>query len=195
MTNRIPKIIHYCWFGPGFMPKQHVECVKQWKCLMPDYKFMKWDESTFDINLCEYTRQAYAAGKYAFVSDVARCWALYKYGGIYLDTDVQVFQSLDGYRKHGFFTAIEKFPAFESEGLPYLDSHFKPKDLAINVPYFGVLSAVLGSVESHPLMADMLSYYGITTSYSARMVDKQTRGGGIRSNRWCFSKNVGCLWV
>ena len=91
----IPKIIHYCWFGRKEKPKKIKKCIESWKKIMPDYQIIEWNEDNFDINLLKYTKDAYNAEKYAFVSDVARVKALYEMGGIYLDTDVVVYKSFD----------------------------------------------------------------------------------------------------
>lgn len=88
----IPKIIHYCWFGKSKKPKKIEKCINTWKEKCPDYKIIEWNESNFDVNKLKYTKDAYEAKKYAFVSDVARVKALYEYGGIYLDTDVIVYK-------------------------------------------------------------------------------------------------------
>lgn len=86
----IPKIIHYCWFGNKPLPPEVLKYIETWRRCMPDFEIKKWDESNFDINARLYTRQAYFAGKYAFVSDVARLQALVSEGGIYFDTDIIV---------------------------------------------------------------------------------------------------------
>lgn len=87
----IPKIIHYIWFGPNPYPPKIKKCIESWKKHLPDYQFMLWNEETFDIeNSCDFVRQAYEHKKYAFVSDYVRLWALYKFGGIYLDTDIEI---------------------------------------------------------------------------------------------------------
>ena len=91
----IPKIIHYCWFGRGEKPKKIQECINSWYQHLPDYQIIEWNEDNFDVNALQYTKDAYEAKKYAFVSDVARVKALYEMGGIYLDTDVVVFKSFD----------------------------------------------------------------------------------------------------
>ncbi len=91
----IPKIIHYCWFGGNEMPKDIQENIIQWKKILPDYEFMLWDEKNFSTEYNEYVSGAYKMKKYAFVSDVARIHALYNYGGIYLDTDIEVKKSFD----------------------------------------------------------------------------------------------------
>ncbi len=91
----IPKIIHYCWFGG--QPKSGIvlKCIESWKKNCPDYEFSEWNESNFDINRYAYSKEAFEAKKWAFVADVVRLQALYDYGGIYMDTDVEVIKPLD----------------------------------------------------------------------------------------------------
>ena len=89
----IPKIIHYCWFGGNEKPSKIKKCIESWKKFMPEFDIIEWNESNFDINALQYTKQAYEMKKYAFVSDVARLKALSMYGGIYFDTDVEVFKN------------------------------------------------------------------------------------------------------
>lgn len=103
----IPKRIHYCWFGKGKMPELAVKCINSWKRILPDYELIRWDEETFDINSCDYVREAYEARKYAFVTDYVRLFALYNYGGIYMDTDVEVFQNLDRFLGNVAFSGFE----------------------------------------------------------------------------------------
>ena len=91
----IPKIIHYCWFGGKNKPTKIQQCIESWQTILKDYEFIEWNENNFDVNHSEYTKQAYEQRKYAFVSDIARIEALRQYGGIYLDTDVEVFKPFD----------------------------------------------------------------------------------------------------
>lgn len=95
MENTVPKIIHYCWFGHKKKPKNILKYINEWKNKLPDYQIVEWNESNFNVNYCKYSKEAYEAKKYAFVSDVARLYALYNYGGIYLDTDVEILKSFD----------------------------------------------------------------------------------------------------
>ena len=90
----IPKKIHYCWFGGRDLPGSALKCIESWKTMMPDAEIVRWDESNYDVNKYKYTREAYQEKKYAFVSDVARLEILYQYGGLYLDTDVELVKSL-----------------------------------------------------------------------------------------------------
>lgn len=103
----IPKIIHYCWFGRGPLPELAQKCIASWKKYLPDYEIKEWNEDNFDVNIIPYTAEAYAEKKYAFVSDYARFWVLYKYGGIYFDTDVEVIRPLDDIIAKGNFMGCE----------------------------------------------------------------------------------------
>lgn len=91
----IPKIVHYCWFGKNKKPKDVENNIKKWKKMLPDYEFVEWNEKNFDVNYNIYTKEAYDKKKYAFVSDVARLYALVKFGGVYLDTDIDIKKKLD----------------------------------------------------------------------------------------------------
>lgn len=95
MTNQIPKLIHYFWFGYNEKSPLIKKCIDSWKNIVPDYTIIEWNESTFDVNQCLYAKQAYEQKKYAFVSDFARLKILHEYGGIYLDTDVELIKPLD----------------------------------------------------------------------------------------------------
>ncbi len=101
----IPKIIHYCWIGGAPLPELAEECIASWKKYMPEWKYMEWNESNFDIAAAPlYVRQAYEARKFAFVSDYVRLWALERYGGLYMDVDFEVFRPFDD--------LMDKYPAF-----------------------------------------------------------------------------------
>lgn len=91
----IPKIVHYCWFGRMPLPPLAEKCIASWRKYLPDYEIRRWDEDNFDIGVIPYTQRAYELGKYAFVSDYARFWILYRFGGLYFDTDVEIIRSID----------------------------------------------------------------------------------------------------
>lgn len=103
----IPKIIHYCWFGGKPLPKSARKCIASWRKFFPDYEIKEWNESNFDVNIVPYTAEAYAAKKYAFVSDFARFWILRQEGGIYFDTDVEVIRPMDDILERGAFMGME----------------------------------------------------------------------------------------
>lgn len=104
----IPRIIHYCWFGGRPLPASAQRCIASWRRWLPDCEIREWNEENFDVNAHPYTREAYAAGKYAFVSDFARYQILLEHGGIYFDTDVEVVASLDDLLEKGAFLGIEQ---------------------------------------------------------------------------------------
>lgn len=103
----IPKIIHYCWFGGGEIPENNKKCMESWKKYCPDYEIRRWDETNYDVHCNQYISEAYKAKKWGFVSDFARLDIIYKYGGIYLDTDVELIQSLDPLLEHEGFMGFE----------------------------------------------------------------------------------------
>ena len=89
------KKLNYCWFGGNPLPELAQKCIASWKKYCPDYEIIEWNESNFDIHCCKYVEEAYNAKKWAFVSDYCRFWVLYNFGGIYMDTDVEVIKPLD----------------------------------------------------------------------------------------------------
>lgn len=138
----IPKIIHYCWFGGKEMPKQFKKYIKSWKKYCPDYELKLWDESNFDINCNQYVKEAYENKKYAFVTDYVRLYALYNFGGIYMDTDVEVLKPLDEFLNNEAFSGFESSNAVQTGIMGaekgnilfkelvdyYLDKHFIEAD-------------------------------------------------------------------
>ncbi len=91
----IPKIIHYCWFGGKDIPDKWKRYIAGWQEKCPDYEIKRWDESNYDITKNLYMKQAYEAKRWGFVPDYARLDIVYNYGGIYLDTDVELLKPLD----------------------------------------------------------------------------------------------------
>lgn len=132
----IPKIIHFIWLGDKEKMNESEKikkCVASWHEHMPDYQFMLWTEENFDIDYNDFTRQAYDKGQYAFVSDVIRLYALYTYGGIYMDTDVFCYKPLDEFLTDPAFTGFED----------------------INYP----VTATMGAEPYNPIIKLMLDYY------------------------------------
>lgn len=134
----IPNVIHYCWFGRKPLPQSAQKCIASWKKFFPNHEIKEWNEENFDVNIIPYTREAYDAQKYAFVSDYARLWILYHYGGVYFDTDVEVIKSMDDILDKGDFMGCEI-----DEGEYY----------AVN-PGVGIASRV-----NHPLYKELLEVY------------------------------------
>lgn len=106
--KKIPKKIHYCWFGGKEKPGIVKKCIESWTKHLPDYEIIEWNENNFNINKNSYVKEAYQSEKYAFVSDYVRVYALYHYGGIYLDTDVEVYKPFDDLLHHTSFWGFEQ---------------------------------------------------------------------------------------
>ncbi|QHH99267.1 glycosyltransferase family 32 protein [Acinetobacter dispersus] len=138
----IPKIIHYCWFGNKNIPEPLQHYINGWKEKCPDWEIKLWNEENFDINSHPFTQSAYEQKKYAFVSDYVRAWALYEFGGVYLDTDVEIKLPIDN------FLNYEAFSGFEGINLPF--------------------TAVWGSIPKHSFSKKILGYYHNKT-YSNRV--------------------------
>ena len=168
----IPRIIHYCWFGGNPLPQSAQRCIASWRKFMPDCEIREWNEQNFDVNAHPYTRAAYAAGKYAFVSDFARYKILEEWGGIYFDTDVEAVAPIDDLLQLGAFMGLEDAqPPTVSSGL------------------------VMAVEAHHPITQEMLDFYdaqakddstamldtGIVVS---GMTEIFIRHGFVRENRY-----------
>lgn len=120
-----------------------------WRKYCPDYEIREWNESNYDVSRCGYMQDAYNAGKWAFVSDYARIDVLYQYGGVYLDTDVELLKPLDDFLDYPLFCGWEK-----SEGTPYYGS--EPDERMHYAVAFGL---GVGAVPGHPVLRDLLELY------------------------------------
>ena len=131
----IPKIIHYCWFGGSEIPLNDRKCMESWKKYCPDYEIIQWDENNYDVTQIPYTKEAFESERWAFVSDYARLDVLYRYGGIYLDTDVELVRSLDDLLELKGFSGLEKRTYHFNSGLG------------------------MGAIKGHPLLSELLQLY------------------------------------
>lgn len=135
----IPKVIHYCWFSNDQMPDNVLRCIESWRQFFPGWTFKLWGADSFDFDSVPFTREAYAAKKWAFVSDYVRLYALYTEGGVYLDSDVQAWHSIDSWLQYDFFTGLEMRDKEHTEVFPE--------------------AAIMGSVPRHPLVKQILDVY------------------------------------
>jgi lipopolysaccharide biosynthesis glycosyltransferase/GT2 family glycosyltransferase len=160
-STKIPKRIFYCWFGGKEKPPVVQRCINSWKTHMPTWEIIELNESNFDINSNPYVKNAYQTKRYAFVTDYVRLWALYNYGGVYMDSDVEVLKPLDCFMQHRAFTGHET------------------EDLCV--------TATMGAEAGHPWIKYLLSYYddatfkqvpntNIITEMSLPLVEKQEDG-------------------
>lgn len=158
----IPKKIHYCWFGGRPLTEEVKTYIETWKLNLPDYEIKQWDETNFDVDSYLYTRQAYFAKRFAFVSDVARLVALVNEGGIYLDTDIIIkrpfpvewlnlngFGSFehDKYVQTGVMACCQGHPIFQEFLKLYDDLSFFKKtsyDITTNVARFTAILEAAG---------------------------------------------------
>lgn len=135
----IPKVIHYCWFGPNKKPEIVEACISSWRAIMPDYVIKEWNETNVPISEYQFMRDAYTLKKWAFVSDYARYWILKQHGGFFLDTDVEVLKSFNPFLSNklmfGFAKHIKKNVLFVNPGL------------------------VIGVEKSNDVLAEILSRY------------------------------------
>lgn len=165
----IPKIIHYCWFGRGSLPELAQKCIASWKKYLPDYEIKEWNEDNFDVNIIPYTAEAYAQKKYAFVSDYARFWILYKYGGIYFDTDVEVIRSIDDIIAKGNFMGFEANPNSQKSG-DASEASVNP-GLGMGVaPGLGIIKKMLDFYEGKHFVHEAIMRNQITVVHIATQV-------------------------
>lgn len=118
--NKIPKIIHYCWFGGGELSDLQNKCIESWKKYAPDYEIRRWDENNYDIHKNQITETLYNNGMYAFLSDYARSDIMYQYGGIYLDTDVELVKPIDELVDNGPFFGYGHTSKKIANGIGYM---------------------------------------------------------------------------
>ena len=109
----IPKIIHICWLSGDEYPESIKKCLDSWHQFLPDYEIWLWDTNRFDINHVPWVKQAFEAKKYAFAADYIRLYALYHFGGIYLDSDVVVYKSFDDLLELPYFIGEDYVHCFE----------------------------------------------------------------------------------
>ena len=122
------KYIHYCWFGDAKPSGLAKKCIKSWKKYLPDYEIIEWNEENFDVNITKFSKSAYEAKRWAFVSDVARVYALKKMGGIYFDTDMMItIKSDDVVGRVKVYEQLVKGEAVDQAGVPEKDAQLLTK--------------------------------------------------------------------
>lgn len=129
----IPKVIHYCWFGGNEPSPLAKICIDSWKKYCPEYKIICWDESNFDVNMMQFTKEAYDQKSWAFISDVVRLYALYNYGGVYMDADFELLKNLDSILEQN-----SAFTGYQGRSIP---------------------SAIIGARKGNIWIKELLDYY------------------------------------
>lgn len=145
----IPKIIHSIWVGGNKKSKTVNLCQESWKKYCIDYQFIEWNEENFDFdNSPLFVKEAYEKKKWAFVSDYIRLWALYNYGGVYLDSDMELLKKIDVFLDNKSFTGFED-------------------DVSVQ-------SSIIGSVKGNILIKELLDYYNDRPFISENSLDTTT---------------------
>lgn len=170
----IPKKIHYCWFGRNPIPEKYKKWMESWKKFCPDYEIIEWNEDNYDVTQNEYMYEAYKNKKWGFVPDYARLDIIYKHGGIYLDTDVELVQGLDD------LLCQKGFAGFESEDAVALGLGFgavagleiiaKMRD-EYNEKHFVSETGELNLVASPVLQTECLKKYGLELNGEYQVVE------------------------
>jgi hypothetical protein len=194
------------------MPELAKNCIASWHKFMPDWEYKLWNEDNFDVNSTPYTREAYEARKFAFVSDYVRLWALYNEGGVYMDVDFEVYKPYDGLLCWDAFAGFEgsKYSplmmgvvASVSHGLwvkeqldAYQDRHFlKPDgtfDLTTNVKFVSERMREHGFAQNG-IEQDYKDLHIFPVDYFCPL---QTTGEYLRTeNTYCESRGLGSWTV
>jgi hypothetical protein len=173
-TITIPKTIHYCWLSGERMTSDTKKCIRSWKRCMPGYELVLWDGQKFDIDSHIFVKEAYQAKKWAFASDYIRLYALYTYGGIYLDTDVYVLKSFNDFLETGFFSAVEFYKESAGKNIELINDDGSLKEHTTDasndktrsqttltgcINGFQIQAAVMGGVKGHPFLKSCLDWY------------------------------------
>lgn len=157
----IPKIIHYCWLSDNPFPDDIKSYIEGWQKIMPDYTFKKWDRTTFNLDEHPFAKEAFEHKKYAFAADYIRVYALYKEGGIYLDTDVSVLNRFDSFLTYDYFTSVEN--QLTDCNYKLLINRFIDRDgnrlPGKNCYFLGIQAAIIGSIPGNRLIKDILDFY------------------------------------
>ena len=114
-------------------PSDIQKCIDSWKRILPDYEIWLWDTKRFDLSTSVWVTEAYDKKKYAFCADYIRMYALFNYGGVYLDSDVEVLRSFNDLLTLPYFIGYESKQYFEA--------------------------AVIGAEKGNPFIGDVLAYY------------------------------------
>ncbi|WP_102408561.1 glycosyltransferase family 32 protein [Parabacteroides bouchesdurhonensis] len=182
----IPKKIHWCWLSGDPLPANIRQCINSWKRIMPDYEIICWDKERFDIQSVPFVEQAYACRKYAFAADYIRLYVLYTEGGIYLDSDVMVFERFDKYLKWSAFSSVEF--------LWKVWHRRNDEDRFQKYQGYGIQSAIMGAEAGNLWIKECLDYY---SDKSIRLENGKIKGINIITEimasiaeKWGFKYDV-----
>jgi len=162
---KIPKVIHYCWFGGKEIPEQNKVWMESWKKYCPDFEIVEWNENNYDITKNAYMFEAYQAKEWGFVPDYARLDIIYHYGGIYLDTDVELIKNLDELLYQDAFVGVDG-----------------SKNISLGLGF--------GAVPQFNLMKELMDEYNVRSFGSVNKAVNKTAAPTLQIP---FFKNIGYL--
>jgi len=175
--QRIPKTIHYCWFGKKEIPAQCREWMESWKKYCPDYEIVEWNEDNYDVHKNQFLSQAYELGKWAFASDYARIDIINEYGGVYLDTDVELVKNIDVLLRNEAFCGFET-NQYVAYGLGFGAKRHHPILNEIKKYYanlsFGLEDETLKQVTCPVVQTYVMKQHGLVCNGEYQVVDGMT---------------------
>ena len=166
----IPKIIHLCWLSSEAYPEKIQKCLDSWKTYLPDWEIMLWDTKRFDINSTLWTKQAYEATKYAFAADYIRFYAVYNYGGVYLDSDIEILKSFNDLLEYDCFFG------FEYTGLPeaaVLGAVPKQEWLKNALEWYEKQTFIKNDGTLNIVVAPLVFQYAYEREYGVKLIDTE----------------------
>ena len=175
--QRIPKVIHYCWFGKKEIPAQYRKWMESWKHYCPDYEIIEWNEDNYDVHKNRYLSQTYELGKWAFVSDYARIDIIHEYGGVYLDTDVELVKNIDEMLGNDAFCGFEtsKYVAY-GLGFGAKKHHFIVNEIKkyYDEICFTLDNEVLNQITCPIIQTDIMKRHGLVCNGEFQIVGGMT---------------------
>lgn len=175
--QRIPKTIHYCWFGDRPIPEQYRNWMKSWELYCPNYEIIEWNEKNYDVKKNKYVQQAYEMQKWAFVSDYARIDIIHEYGGIYLDTDVELIKNIDEMLMNNGFCGFES-SEYVNYGLGFGSTKHHTIVKAIKEYYdnlcFVLENGTLNQVNCPIIQTEIMKKHGLICNGEFQLVEGMT---------------------
>ena len=133
----IPKVIHQIWFGGNAIPQNYKYYLETWKKYHPNWTIKIWTEKEYFAEKFSSMDLFVKARTFAEQSDIARYEILYRYGGLYIDTDIECYTNFDDlHHKYNFYVNMES--------------------PAVNKKRVSILNAMIGSVPNHPIFKQSL---------------------------------------
>lgn len=169
----IPKTIHYCWFGKNEKPALARKCIESWREVCSDYSIVEWNENNFDVTSNPYTKMCFETKQWAFLSDYVRLIVVYRNGGLYFDTDVEVIRNFDTLLNHGAFFGFEN-SHYIATGLGFGAVKEHPSVLAMIHQYKHVIDGDMKTVMCPKLNTEALIPLGLKCDGSLQRLSNNT---------------------